>query len=225
MSDLAEALETLLSSRFSCRSFSRKVVDRATIERILSLAQRTASWCNTQPWQTIIVSGSEKDRLRDVLHGAALNDIEARHDFDPPRVYEGVYRQRRKDAGLLLYGSVSVARGDHDAARRQALENFNFFGAPHVAIITTEYDLGAYGAIDCGAYVSNFMLSARAFGVDAIAQAALAKYPELLRAHFHLGQNRRVVCGISFGYADESHPANRYRTSRAGMSEAVTFIG
>jgi hypothetical protein len=34
-----------------------------------------------------------------------------------------------------------------------------------------------------------------------------------------------VVCGISFGYADEAHLANSYRTNRASIPEAVAFIG
>jgi nitroreductase len=104
------------------------------------------------------------------------------------------------------------------------LENFRFFGAPHVAIVTTDEALGVYGAVDCGAYVANFMLAARALGVATVPQAALAGYSEMVRAQLGVGDDRRVVCGISFGYADEAHPANSYRTSRAAIDEAATFI-
>jgi nitroreductase len=79
------------------------------------------------------------------------------------------------------------------------LQNFRFFEAPHVALITTEEELGVYGALDCGLYVANFMLAARNFGVDSIAQAALASYPDLIRSRFGLSSNRKLVCGISFG--------------------------
>jgi hypothetical protein len=48
----------------------------------------------------------------------------------------------------------SASRGDKAAYAKQALENYNFFGAPHVAIIHTDEALGIYGAIDCGAYVT-----------------------------------------------------------------------
>ena len=53
-------LEELLNERFSCRAFLPKPVARATIERVLRVAQRTASWCNSQPWQVVIASGAEK---------------------------------------------------------------------------------------------------------------------------------------------------------------------
>jgi hypothetical protein len=39
-----------------------------------------------------------------------------------------------------------------------------------------------------------------------------------------LGDDRRVVCGISFGFADRDHKVNSYRTSRAKISDAATFV-
>ena len=47
-------LEELLSERYSCRAFRPEPVPRPTIERILTAAQKTASWCNSQPWQVVI---------------------------------------------------------------------------------------------------------------------------------------------------------------------------
>ena len=43
--------------------------------------------------------------------------------------------------------------------------------------------------------------------------------------YLKLADDRRVVCGISFGYAKHDHIINSYRTSRAPLSEAVTFVG
>ena len=54
-------------------------------------------------------------------------------------------------------------------------------------------------------------------------KCGLAHYAPFVRAHFGLPEDRRMVCGISFGYADRSHPVNGYRTSRADLSEAVTW--
>jgi hypothetical protein len=46
----------------------------------------------------------------------------------------------------------------------------------------------------------------------------------LIRRHFGLGDDRRVVCGISFGFPDHDHKINSYRTSRAGLGDTVTFV-
>ena len=132
--------------------------------------------------------------------------------------------ERRRESGFQLYNAVGIPRGDKEGYAKQALQNFNFFGAPHVAIVHTDEALGVYGAIDCGGYVTSFMLAAQALGVATVPQAALAFHSEVVRKHFGLSDDRRVVCGISFGYPDRDHRANSYRTTRAGIADTVTFV-
>jgi nitroreductase len=217
-------LEELLGERYSCRAFRADPVPRATIERILQAAQRTASWCNSQPWQVVIATGEARERFRNEIYAAVSSGALEDGDFAFPREYRGVYLERRRESGFQLYNTLGIARGDRTAYAKQALENYNFFGAPHVAVIHTDEALGIYGAIDCGAYVGNFMLAAQALGLGTIAQAALARQSGLIRRHFKLGDDRRVVCGISFGFPDRDHRINSYRTSRAGLAETVTFV-
>jgi nitroreductase len=217
-------LEELLGERYSCRAFRPDPVPRPTIERILTAAQRTASWCNSQPWQVVIASGAAKERFRAAIYAAASSGAPDDGDFSFPREYRGVYLERRRESGFQLYNTLGIARGDRAAYARQALENFNFFGAPHVAIIHSDEALGIYGAIDCGAYVGNFLLAAQALGLGTVPQAALAHHSGLIRRHFGLGDDRRVVCGISFGFPDRDHKINSYRTSRAGIPDAATFV-
>jgi nitroreductase len=217
-------LEELLDERYSCRAYRPDPVPRPTIDRILTAAQRTASWCNSQPWQVVIASGEAKEKFRKLIYAEAASGAGDDHDFTPPREYLGVYLERRRESGFQLYNTLGIARGDKAAYGRQALENYNFFGAPHVAIIHTDEALGIYGAIDCGAYVGNFLLAAQALGLGTIPQAALARHSGLIRRHFKLGSDRRVVCGISFGYADHAHKVNSYRTSRATVADTATFM-
>ena len=219
-----EVLEDLLSERFSCRAFRPDPVPRATIDRILAAAQKTASWCNSQPWQLAIASGAATKKFRDVVYGAASSRAPASGDFPFPREYRGVYLERRRESGFQLYNSLGIPRGDKAGYAKQALENFNFFGAPHVAIVHTDEALGVYGAIDCGGYVTSFMLAAQALGVATIPQAALAFHSGVVRRHFGLGDDRKVVCGISFGFPDHAHKANSYRTTRADVADPVSFF-
>lgn len=220
--DDAAALWRLLRGRHSCRAFLAEVVKRSIIESILASAQHTPSWCNMQPWQVVVVSGAALDAFR----GALLDHVAASEpapDIDFPRDYRGAYRERRRACGLQLYEAVGVETGDRAASGRQSGENFRFFGAPHVAIVTTDVALGQYGAIDCGAYVSTFMLAAQARGVASIAQAALASRSSFIRKWLNIPDGRLVVCGISFGYEDAAHPANQFRTPRADLREVVEW--
>jgi nitroreductase len=216
-------LEQTLSTRYSARKFLPRQVEPGTLQEILNLAQRTASWCNTQPWHMVITRGAATDRLREAITAHVLSGAPQEPDFAFPERYEGTYRSRRVRCGVQLYESLGIAREDKAAARAQSLENFRLFDAPHVALLTTEAALGFWGGVDCGLYINSFMLAARSLGVDSIAQAALASYPNFVREYFGLPQNRKLICGISFGYADEHHAINRYRTERAAVVDAVTF--
>ena len=216
-------IEEVVRSRYSCRKYLPEPVPRPTIEKILDLAQQTPSWCNCQPWQVVLVSGEAIERFRDRLYAHAAQGKPAKPDFPFPPRYEGIYRERRKVCGVQLYEALGIGREDKASAAQQSLENFRFFGAPHVALITTDEELGVYGAVDCGLYVANFMLAAQNLGVASIAQAALASYPDFIRGHFGLSEYRKMVCGISFGYADEGHAINSYRTGRSAIANAVTW--
>jgi nitroreductase len=221
----AGVLEDLLTARHSCRAFLDDPVHRATIERLLQLAQRSASWSNLQPWEVIVTSGEGTERFRRALREHAQERAGAPMDSDFPRPnrYEGVYLERRRECGWRLYNAVGVARGDRAASARQAMRNFDLFGAPHAAIITTAASQGVYGALDCGVYVGNFLLAAQSLGLAAVAQAALARYGSFVRGHFSIPDDRKVLLGISFGYPDAGHPANSYRTSRADLSGVVRW--
>ena len=219
-----EVVEKLLGARYSCRAFKPDPVSRDIIARVLTAAQKTASWCNSQPWQVTIFSGDAVKAFGADMYKAAMNRAPPVTDFDFPREYKGVYLDRRRESGFQLYSALGIPRGDKMAYAKQMLENFRFFGAPHVAIVTSDEALGTYGAIDCGGYVSNFMLAAQAAGLATIPQAALAGHADVVRKHLGVGDDRRVVCGISFGYPDAAHLANSYRTNRAGIPEAVAFI-
>ncbi len=219
-----DTLEALLRRRHSCRAFRPDAIPDATIEHIVATAGRVPSWCNAQPWAVHVTRPPETDRLRDALSTEAQNAA-ARPDIPFPEQYTGRYKQRRSDCGWALYAAVGVEKGDREGSAQQMMQNFRLFGAPHFALITTEADLGAYGVLDCGAFVTAFTLAAEALGVASIPQAAVAAYAPFLRRWFDLPDARQVVCGISFGHADASHPANSFRTTRAPLGETLTWRG
>jgi len=190
---------------------------------MLALAGRTASWCNTQPWKTYVTGRAATRRLAAALSEAARTGVRS-PDLPWPSSYAGVYRTRRQEAGYGLYEAVGVRRDDREARARQALLNFEFFGAPHTAVITSDRELGTYGAVDCGGYVANLLLAATSLGIATVAQAAIASVSAVVRAELGLPEDRVVVCAVSFGYADESDPINGFRTTRASLDETVHWV-
>ena len=158
----------------------------------------------------------------EALLSAAQNE-EMEPDFEWPKSYNGYYKTRRQECGYQLYESVGIARTDYEARTEQMLQNYKFFGAPHVAIITTDMDLGVYGAIDCGGFMSVFTLVANALGVATVVQASVAGFAPTVRRFLEIPDDRKVVCAISLGYENPSSPINLFRTSRAPTNEVLTL--
>ena len=171
----------------------------------------------------MVTKGDETKSFAKTLVDAA-NAGPMEPDFDWPKQYTGDYQDRRRVCGYQLYESLGIARDDREKRAEQMMQNFKFFGAPHVAIVTTEADLGPYGAMDCGGFIALFTLAARALGVASVVQASVTGYAPIIRSHFGISENRLIQTAISFGYEDKDHPANSFRTQRAIIEDVLNIV-
>ena len=221
----ADTLLDIARARFSCRAYHPDPLDAELISDIVATARHAPSWCNAQPWHLHITRGAETDLFREALHAHASSGAPPRPDLNWPEGYPGIYGDRRRACGFQLYDAVGIEKGDRAASARQMLENFRLFGAPHVAILSSPRALGAYGALDCGGFVTAFCLAAQARGVATIPQAAVASYAPFVREWFSVPDDRLILCAISFGRPDPDHPANGFRTERAAPDALIDWAG
>lgn len=219
-----DTLRRFIFGRASCRAYLPEQVPHDVIRSIVDLARGTASWCNTQPWDLVVTHGESTEKFRNALMEQVRQHPDEAADFPFPDAYQGVYLDRRRKSGFQLYEALGIERSDKARRDSQAFENFRLFGAPHVAIITVPRALGVYGAVDAGAFVSSFLLSAQSHGVDTTPQAALAMQSRFIRNYFGIPEDRKLLCGISFGYADKAHPVNSYRTERAAVDDILRLV-
>lgn len=217
-----DTLTDTLNSRYSCRAFKPDAVPDAAITQIVEAARHVPSWCNAQPWQVTITRGAATDAFRALMMQTALGGTPA-PDLAWPTKYEGVYAERRRTCGFQLYDAVKIDKSDRAGRAAQMLRNFALFDAPHVAIIHSPANLGPYGAMDTGGFVTAFTLAATALGIATIPQAAIASYAPQVKEHLGIAEDRLILCAISFGYADADHPANQFRTERASTGDIIDW--
>ena len=141
MNEEFKTLSNIMDNRYSCRAYLSKEVTNENINQIVSTASKVPTWCNAQPWSVLVTKGNQtkafSKALVDAVKSGPMNP-----DFDWPKQYTGEYQARRRVCGYQLYESLGIAREDRKSRAEQMMQNFKFFGAPHVAIITTESDLG-----------------------------------------------------------------------------------
>ncbi|PIB06612.1 MULTISPECIES: nitroreductase family protein [Streptomyces] len=93
--------KTLLSERWSCRAYLPDQVPDDVIAEMFAITQRTASWCNTQPWQAYLTKGEATRRFAESLTEHARTHEQV-SDLGMPAGYQRVYKERRRGAGYAL---------------------------------------------------------------------------------------------------------------------------
>jgi len=132
--DIVRIFNRLARSRRSIRGFLNKPVDQDTLEQVFETAAFSPSNCNTQPWYSYVVSGDMRDKLSRIFM-ETIGQGNYSLDFPYDAKYEGIYRQRQLDVGVLLYEALGVTREDREGKRQAFLRNLEFFDAPHVVFI------------------------------------------------------------------------------------------
>ncbi len=218
------ALSEILNSRYSVRAFKKEAVDQTTLKDIFALAQKSPSNCNVQPWKTYVVSGEQKDQLKNKLIAAVMKQQPPSPDFDWKIAYQGIHRERQFGSADALYSAMGIEREDKMKRNMAMLRNWAFFDAPHVAFFTMDKYLGIMGAVDIGIYAQTLTLLLKERGIDSCMQGALGQFPHEVREFLQLPEDAGILFGMSFGYADDNADANKARTDRAPLEEAVSFV-
>lgn len=225
----ARTVEEAILTRRSVRAFLPTPVPRADVERVLTLASRSASNSNVQPWQVHVLSGQAKQRLTAaLLHAfdtAGRTPPEYRYQPDPDQWPEP-FRSRRTRFGDGLYAQT-LGLDKADTARRLGhhKRNYDFFGAPVGMILTVSRHPLLGALVDAGLFLQGLMLAARSTGMDTCAQASFIDFSPVIRNQLQVPQDQLIVCGIALGYADPDHPLNSYQTPREPAVSFSTFYG
>jgi nitroreductase len=212
-----------VESRVSCRGFKKEPVEQHILEEIFAKAQQSPSNCNVQPWKVLVVSGKQKDALKNKLIQNVMQQQKPGPDFNWEIAYKDEHRDRQFGAANALYSAMDIGREEKQKRQMAMLRNWSFFEAPHVAIFTMDKYLDIMGAVDIGIYAQTLTLLLKEQGISSCMQGALGQFPKPIHEMFELPEERGVLFGMSFGYADEDAAVNRARTDRAELGDAITF--
>lgn len=217
------SLADAIYQRRSIRGFLPKTIPSETLQAVFEQAQQAPSNCNTQPWKVLVASGELRDSLRKQFIDRALAGIPGKPDFSYVSKFDGDYRSRQVECAAALYGEMEIARDDKAGRSRAALRNFEFFDAPYVAFLCMDRSFGATIAVDVGIYAQTLMLSMSAHGISSCAMGSLRTHPDIVREAFGQPDDMGILFGICFGYEDPDVKANKTRTTRVPLSDAVIF--
>jgi nitroreductase len=210
--------ETILARRSSRLYLRDEPVPRELVIEAVELATHAPSNSNVQPWHVVFASGPARDRLVEALL------LEARSK--PPKVppLPQAFATARSDLGAAVYGSMGIARHDSEARKVAVLRNWEFFRAPLAGIVCMHRDLDYVDSVGVGMFLQTLVLGLTARGLGTCVQVSIAGYPETIREYLGIGEEMRVLCGLSIGYPDPDFPGNKLRVPRNPLGDNVVFV-
>ena len=147
---IAHTVQQAIESRMSVRAFTSEPVPRETIESLLTLAARSPSGTNTQPWRVYVLQGQSKDALIQKVcaahdevraHPEKADQYREAYDYYPEK-WVSPYIDRRRENGWSLYGLLGITKGDKDKMHAQHQRNYRFFDAPVGLMFTLDKEIG-----------------------------------------------------------------------------------
>ncbi|MBN1374893.1 MAG: nitroreductase [Dehalococcoidia bacterium] len=218
--DVIEAINT----RYSVRSFKPDPVPHNVLEELLTVAQRSPSWANTQTWEFAMVGGDVMEYLRKMLIDKDSAQADRMSDIPYPE-WKGKYRERRSRNGHRLYEHLGIKRDDVESQLNWFGRMYQFFGAPNAIYIYTDKDISTWAVFNCGLVAQTISLAALHYGLGSIMLATSISYPGVVKQKLGIPGSKQLVIGIAVGYPDGDAPENKYRTERVPLSEICTWHG
>lgn len=167
--------------------------------------------------------GAARDRVsREVIAAVESGHRCEEYAYAPSPVPEP-YLSRRRQVGYELYRLYGVAKDDYPARKKVMLRNFEFFGAPVGLFFTMERRLLMGSWLDCGMFMQNVMIMARAHGLDTCPQQAWCEYGAVVHHALGIAADEIILSGMALGFADPAAPENSLVSERLSVSDFTRF--
>jgi nitroreductase len=219
--------DEVVLGRRSIRGFKPDPVPMELIKEILTLAMRSPSSMNTQPWNFTVVTGEPLNRIRAGNTERNIAGVPHSREFRTGTAFEGVHRERQIGVAKQLFSAMGIARDDAPARMDWVLRGFRQFDAPVCVIIT--YDKVLSGSddtpFDCGAVSTALVNAAWSRGLGAVINSQGIMQSPVVREHAGIADDQVIMKAIAIGWPDESFPANAVVSERKSVDEAARFVG
>jgi nitroreductase len=219
--------DEVVMGRRSIRGFKPDPVPLELIKEILTMAMRSPSSMNTQPWNFTVVTGEPLNLIRAGNTERNMAGVPHSREFRTGTAFEGVHRERQIGVAKQLFSAMGIARDDALARMDWVLRGFRQFDAPVCVIIT--YDKTLSGSddtpFDCGAVSTALVNAAWSRGLGAVINSQGIMQSPVVREHAGIADDQVIMKAIAIGWPEESFPANAVVSERKSVEEAARFVG
>jgi nitroreductase len=211
----------VINERKSIRAFKTDPVPREKIEEILSLTIHAPSAINLQPWEFIILTGEEKERLgRRLIKAYREKQISCGPGNVKP-LPKTIAKRGAKTLELMnpLFQEMGI-----DSNQFINEGSCNFYGAPVAILICLDDSFPTARMVDIGIALAYFILTAHDFGFSTCPIGLITAYEDEIKDLLNIPENKNVVIGVALGYPNRDIPINHFKSPRDDLEKFVRWI-
>lgn len=215
--DLLKAIQ----ERKSIRAFKPDPIPREKIEELLKLAINAPSAINLQPWEFVIVTGEERERLSRRLIKAYK---EKQISCGPGNVKPMPKAVTKRGAKTLeqMNPLFEEMRVNPDQFINEG--SCNFYGAPVVILICLDDSFPKSRLVDIGLILGYLLLAAHEYGLATCPIGLITAYEDEIKDVLNIPENKMVVIGVALGYPDPNSPINQFKSPRDHLENFLRWI-
>ncbi len=215
--DLLKAIQ----ERKSIRAFKPDPVPREKVEEILRYATLAPSAINLQPWEFIIVTGEEKERLSRRLIKAYREKQISCNPGNVKPLPKSIAKRGAKTLEMMNPYFIEMAV---DSDRFINEGSCNFYGAPVAILICLDNSFPKSRFVDIGILLGYLILTAHEFGLWTCPIGLIVAYEDEIKDLLNIPENKMVVIGVALGYPDLESPINRFKSPREDIENFIRWI-
>jgi len=211
----------VIMERKTIRAFKPDPVPKERIEEILRLAINAPSAINLQPWEFIVVTGEEKERLgRRLIKAYREKQIGCSPGNVKP--LPKTYGKRGGKTLELMKPFFEEMGVNPDQFTNEG--SCNFYGAPVAILICLDDSFPKARMVDIGLALGYLVLAAHEFGLATCPIGLIIAYEEEIKDLLNIPENKNVIIGVALGYPDWDIPINQFKSQRDNLEKFVRWI-
>jgi nitroreductase len=210
-----------MKERKSQRAFKPDPVSKERIEEILRSAIHAPSAINLQPWEFVVVTGEEKERLSRRLIKAYK---EKQIACSPGNVKPLPKTYAKRGAKTLELMNPFFEEMSVDVNQYINEGSCNFYGAPVAILLCLDDSFPNARLVDIGIALGYLVLVAHEFGLATCPIGLILAYENEIKDLLNIPENKNVAIGVALGYPDPGVSINRFKSQRDDFDKFVRWI-
>ena len=213
-----------LNSRITVRQFLDKPVPKDVLNKVLTMALRSPSGGNLQPWKLHVMTGEALAQFKKTATERTLSGKieDPTYPAYPSPLWEP-QRSWRYKLGEDMYALLGIPRENKMGRMIQLAQNSKFFEAPVGIIVTGNKKLDMPQYMDIGIFLQSLMLLAREEGLHTAPQGWWRNWSSACHDHLDIPEDEEVLVGMGMGYGDSDAEVNNLMADRADLAEIAKF--